>query len=346
MPMDCVHNIPEVKKGIGPCDIRSEVKKRNGKPNFWCHTHGVGASAPDGAALPRCPGAWFDAVPDESQLAVDLADGEYAFWGAVEPAIQVGTVPREVGKVHVHHRPLGGAAKDVDKSFDIVTVRNGEHAVVIDGMAAVAYSLSELSGVSVAPLACSHCGEIHIDELKFATHPHLKHLCNSCGRNFRAGPEASVSNPLADAYERLGLARPPVAEATERPLVLESDCYEAVALWPSNSAIVSTMKRAEDRGVHVHAWMGGTQILDETYSPVILDGQLIDEHALRALAVQRAVAHGAPVLSMPCNDCGTSLLSPAGGWMEPRTVHVCASCGKTMRTRLRVFLNPLADKSA
>lgn len=34
MDKHCNHNISETKKGIGPCDIRYEVKKRNGKPNW------------------------------------------------------------------------------------------------------------------------------------------------------------------------------------------------------------------------------------------------------------------------------------------------------------------------
>src|SRR5438132_12443998 len=81
MPADCAHNIPESKKGSGACDIRSEVLKRNGKPNWWCRTHGHEASAPDGAPLSKCSAAWFDAVPDERQLEIDLSDGEYAVWG-------------------------------------------------------------------------------------------------------------------------------------------------------------------------------------------------------------------------------------------------------------------------
>ena len=38
MDRHCNHNIPETKKGIGPCNIQWEVKKRNGKPNWWCRT--------------------------------------------------------------------------------------------------------------------------------------------------------------------------------------------------------------------------------------------------------------------------------------------------------------------
>ena len=38
------------------------------------------------------------------------------------------------------------------------------------------------------------------------------------------------------------------------PLHITSSDYRGVAIWPSNSAIISTMSRPEDKGLHVHAW--------------------------------------------------------------------------------------------
>ena len=85
MPRACERNIPETKKGAGPCQISFEVLKRNGRPNWWCQTHGMEASAPDGAALTSCPGAWFDPVPDEERLTIDLDDGEVRDPGSGPP---------------------------------------------------------------------------------------------------------------------------------------------------------------------------------------------------------------------------------------------------------------------
>jgi predicted RNA-binding Zn-ribbon protein involved in translation (DUF1610 family) len=345
VPRVCDHNIRETLKGVGPCQITYEVLKRTGQPNWWCHAHGMAASAPDGQALERCPGAWFDPVPEDQQLDLDVANGELAVWGALPPAIEIGQPPSDGGKVHVHHRSQAGAEKDIDGSFDIVRLRNGDRLLVIEGMAAVAYSVSELANRSVVPLACPWCSEVHIDEQKFATYPHKKHLCNSCGRNFhdRTGP--SISNPLARAYDSLGLTAPPVPLRAETPLELDRRTYAGVALWPSNSAIISTMHRPEQVGVHVHAWDDtGRQLLDETYYPVILDGEPLDEKALRLLAIQRALAHDAPIVTVACTTCGTSITSPVGTWMEPTTSHTCQACGASTRTRHRSFLNPLANK--
>lgn len=343
----CRHNIEETLKGSGPCQISAEVKRRNGLPNWWCKTHHLDASAPDGAALESCPGAWFDSVPPARQCEVDATDGTFRIWGGVPPAIQIGQRVAEQGQVHVHHRPAGGSQKDVDGSFNIVTVHNGSRSLVVENMAAVAFSVSELAGQPLKVLACPKptCSGLHIDEQKFATKPHSKHLCNTCGRNFR-DQTPSISNPLAAAYETLGLERPPTPQPIERRLDLDRTKFSSISIWPSNAAIVSNTTEAEDEGIHVHAWdLSGKLTIDETYAPVSLDGGILDPEVLRALAVQRAVAHhGTPIISMACDGCGQSLVSPSAGWIEPVTRHTCPSCGTVTRSRRRVFLNPLADK--
>jgi predicted RNA-binding Zn-ribbon protein involved in translation (DUF1610 family) len=303
----------------------------------------MAASAPDGNALERCPGAWFDPIPEDQCLELDLVEGEVAIWGALSAAIEIGDVPDDPGKVHVHRRTSADQHKDIDESYDLVTIRIGDREVVVEGMAAVAFSISELAGRTVTPLTCPHCGEVHIDELKFATFPHSKHLCNSCGRNFR-DKSPSISNPLAEVAKDLGLPQPSPAERAHQSLDLSSSAYSAIALWPSNSAILSTMSRPEEEGIHVHAWGAyGELIIDDTYSPVTVDDIEIDEDRLRVLAIQRALAHGAPVQSKPCGYCGHSLTSPTDTWLEPVTSHTCAHCGEVTKTRQRVFLNPLVE---
>ncbi len=331
--------------GAGPCSIAYEVLKRNGKPNWWCTTHGMEASKPDGTALERCDGAWFDPIPEELRLDLDATNGELAVWGVTPPALTIGEAHVEPGKVHVHHRTSSGGPKDIDRSFDIVHLHTGDRTLVIEGAAAVAYSISELLGRSVKALVCPRCGHTHLDQSKFATHGHRKHLCNRCGRNFHDGTGPSISNPLAGAYEQLGLSAPPRRQQALRPLDLDTSEFATVMLWPSNSAIVSTMQRPEEVGIHVHAWDHfGEQIVDETYSPVRIDGRHIDEAHLRALAVQRTLAGKTAIARLECSQCRALLLSPADGWMEPVTHHTCLMCGAVTTTRRKLFLNPLADR--
>ena len=138
----CDHPVRETRRGAGPCRIEAEVRRRNGHPNWWCRTHGMAAAMPDGTALEKCPGAWLEPVPVEECLELDAQRGEIAVWGVVPPALEFGATPDEEGRVHVHRRINVQAEKDIDASFAIVTVRNGENKLVIEGMAAVAYALS------------------------------------------------------------------------------------------------------------------------------------------------------------------------------------------------------------
>lgn len=76
----------------------------------------------------------------------------------------------------------------------------------------------------------------------------------------------------------------------DRPLKVRTADFLGLALCPSNSAILSTMSRPEDEGIHVHGWdREGVMVLDETYSSVTIDGETVDEELLRVLAVQRAL---------------------------------------------------------
>ena len=124
--------------------------------------------------------------------------------------------PTEDGKVHIHYRAEASGKKELDRSFDIVRVHGGEATELVEGMAAQAHALTVLVGENVSPLVCPRCSEGHIDELLFATRPHVKHLCNACGRNFR-DRAPSVSNPLGGAQARLGLLQPRPAQ-TGQPL--------------------------------------------------------------------------------------------------------------------------------
>ena len=344
MEKGCEHNVRETKRGAGPCVIAWEVRKRSGRPKWWCRSHGQEAAAPDGVALATCSAAWLDPVSPDMRRRIDVSNGEIAVWGAIPPAIRIGDVPDEEGAVHVHRRRDPNGPKEIDQSFDIVDLQSGDHIETVEGMAARAFAISDLTDREVQPLRCRHCEETHIDELVFAAEPHRKHQCNGCGREFWHH-EPSISNPLSGAQARLGLPEPEPAKQVSRPLNISSEKYSAIAIWPSNSAIVTTMSRPEDKGLHVHAWpKSGDLMIDDTYSPVTLDGRPLNEEHMRMLAVQRILAakEGVPVVSLACQGCGQSLLSPTQGWLRPIARHACA-CGSETRTRRKCYLNPLAD---
>lgn len=343
----CRHKPLESTRGVGPCDIRSEVKNRNGTERHWCFTHGQPAWRPDGEPMEQCAGAFFDEVSEEGILEVDLQTSRVGIWGALPPAISMGDVlDEDSGGVHVHVRDAGDDEKILDRSFEMVRLRRGDNDLLIEGTAAVAFSISQMLSEPLVVLRCpkQHCGALHLDELQFATGPHRKHQCNRCGRAFVDADGPSISNPLADAHVRLGLPPSPAPVRPDRPIHLRTDEYAGIAVWPSNPAVVWSMPTAEEEGIHVHAWdQHGEVVLDETYSELTLDGVAIQEDALRSLAAMRGLAHSeAETVDLPCANCGQGLQSVPDPRLVTSTTHLCAACGATSRTRRRCFVHPLA----
>lgn len=344
----CSHKPPERTRGSGPCEIRAEIKNRNGTDRHWCFTHGQPAWRPDGSPMESCAGYFFDAVPEEHVLDLDLRDTLVGVWGALPPALTFGDVVVEASGVHVHARTRGSDSKHVDRSYKMVRLHHDGHELLIEASAAVAFSISQMVRITTTVLACPKpdCRAVHLDELMFASAGHRKHQCNRCGRPFFDSDGPSVSNPLTDAHDVLGLGPRPSPVAPRRPLNLRTEEFAGVAVWPSNDAIVWSCDRPEEAGIHVHAWNEIDElVIDETYSSVTIDGRMLDEEQLRLLCAQRALAHKpADVVSKDCEHCGVALTTIASEtFLQPRTQHQCEACGGTTHTRRRVFCHPLAE---
>jgi len=328
-----------------PCDIRAEFKRRNGLPSFWCFTHGQEAWAPDGTAIPACPGAALPAVPDTDIFDLFLEDwpGGAAAWGAAAPAITFGHVEPEDG-IHVHARKHVGGGKLIDASFAIVRVHVGPEVVELDSEAGLAHLASVAAGADTVPLRCPRCKWLHLDRDHFAVHAHRKHVCNRCGHSFWAR-DLTVSNPAAAVRQLPGVgpARPP-RRAPGR-LVLDRERFSAFAIWGSNPAILWTCPQPEWSGIHVHTWdLDGQPGHDETYGEVELEGHLLDVDQVRALMIQRAQPHLAGrVAVVRCSNCDTPHFDTGLASLVPTNVKECPECGHSYRTerRRKVVSNPL-----
>lgn len=332
-----------------PCDVRAEVKNRNGQPRWWCVEHGAPAWARDGSALDRCAGR-VDLPVDETVLRLDPADypGGVALWGAVEPILNTGPRLSEVG-VHVHARRQPGGHKQIDDTFDrvLLTVPGGERP--IDSAAAVAFMASSTCGVEMTVLRCPHCGGVHLDAGEFAVSPHRKHQCNTCGRAFfdPAGLR-SVSNPLAQLAEGLGHGSQPPLPSRQALSISTADFPGGLAVWGSNPAVLWTAERNEEAGIHVHAWEDSQRlVIDDTFGSVIIDGLRLDDAQVRTLMVQKSLRHlVGRVVSLACPSCGLPHFDTGELAMRPHEEHQCDGCGASFRGRSRhrsLISNPLVD---
>jgi transposase-like protein len=296
-------------------------------------------------AFDRCTAA-NPVRPQLKKQTVNVANypGGVALWGALPPVVNTAGAEGETG-VHLHARPVAGEAKEIDKTFDEVTVVDGDHQVTITADSATAYNVSRLFGQTVTYLACPHCGEAHIDAAEFAVRPHRKHLCLACGRDFYdAGP--SIGNPIALLADRYGKQRR--GFTPDRPLrVTHGDYPGGFQVWGTHPAIVWTGPKPEESGIHVHGFRIGElmPVVDETYSSVEIEGHVLDPKQVRLLMAQLAIPSLAKrLVSAECPRCRHAHFDEGIDAAVPRRERQCTECGATFEAAGRkktVISNPM-----
>jgi hypothetical protein len=219
-----------------PCDIRAEIKNRNGTDRWWCNTHGAPAWDSGGGALLQCAGAG-GALPEEENVLVldpEKFPGGVGIWGAVNPVYAWGPDTSEHG-VHVHARRFPGGPKEIDRTYQEVVLLAGDARHPVDAEAAVNVVFSRVIGVPLASLRCRWCSRVHLDAAEFAIEPHRRHQCNWCGRFFWADT-ASVSNPCEELQMLTGIERQGVVPSSA-VIELEQNELGGLAIWGSNQAV-------------------------------------------------------------------------------------------------------------
>ena len=280
-------------------------------------------------------------------LDPDDYPGGIGVWNAMAPVYD--TTNREVKTgVHVHAR-LDRDADDkaIDQSYDIVSIyrKDGlyQSKFQITEPMTRAYYLASYMQNELKSLACSHCGEPHLDTDFYAVKKHRRHLCQSCGRLFN-DKERAISNPLVSIQ---GVYKPDepssIKRSTKKIDLKQIDRPGGIQLWGSNRAVLWTVPRSEEEGIHVHSYRnGGEKIEDDTYGTVLIDGIELDERMFKQLMAQRAIPNLVDhVVSLECSECHTPHFDRGLDGFIPRTVHKCAECGNVIRTRRKTISNPM-----
>lgn len=331
------------------CRIEQVGKQRNGTSRFWCSEHKSSATGPRGIRLDQCELAYRDAKLDDV-FDLDLGEwpGGIAMWGAVDAVFDTTALEPDEG-VHVHARRVPGPHKDHDKTFDAVRVKNrfnlfDDKPILITSETAVNYYLSRFMSREILHLFCSRCGEPHLDAGYFAVKPHRNHLCHGCGHIFRDSSKA-VSNPIMLLQEKI-IVPPHEIRRPDRPLELrQDDCPGGIQIWASNPAFLWTSHRSEEEGLHVHAYRAdGSEICNNTYSSVVIDGVLLNEDHIRYYMAQKTLPYlKGRVQALACPECGTSHFAYKEAALIPRSKHQCQGCGFVFPTpgkKKMVVTNP------
>ncbi len=143
-------------------------------------------------------------APPLPVLDLDPRDypGGVGVWGSLAAIYDTTKMEPEHG-VHVHARKVPGRKKDIDESFGVVNLVLGAAQVPIGELEAQAYVAAAVLDLPMVGIVCPYCSAPHLDEQRFAVHPHQSHLCHACNRTF-LDRERSVGNPIMVAKKELG----------------------------------------------------------------------------------------------------------------------------------------------
>jgi hypothetical protein len=211
---------------------------------------------------------------------------------------------------------------------------------------AIYFMVSSIFGFEVSDVRCVLCGYPHLDKDWFSIHPHKRHLCAGCGKNFRDS-RIGIGNPVRYMQLASGIV-PRAPKKSSKTLVLDQrDFPGGIQIWGSNSAIIWSAKADEEEGIHVHAFRREAEkpALDDTFSQVTINGVDLDPVMVRTLMAQNALPHlEGRITTLDCTRCGDAQFDAGTDAFTPATDRSCSKCGGDLRGpgRLRkIISNPL-----
>ena len=337
-------------KQASSCDITPVGKRRDGGTRYWCLSHKADATAKYGRPAMACRAAHLPPILPHEVLDLDLDQypGGVGLWGAVPPVYDTTRLPLDFG-IHVHARRDSNGDKDIDATYRAVRLIGHQlptEGLLISEIDAVYYMVSSVFGLDMRDIRCTYCGYPHLDKDWFSIHPHRRHLCAGCGKNFRDSV-VGIGNPIRATQENLRLLpRKPVRAAKVLSLQ-QSDYLGGIQIWGSNAAIIWSSEKAEEEGIHVHAYKADGEMAnpDDTFSAVKVDGVRLDPAMVRTLMAQNSLPHlEARVVPLKCSRCDGMEFSCGEQAFTPVVGRICSKCQGELSgpTRLRRTIgNPL-----
>ena len=331
------------------CRIVPVGKRRDGGTRFWCLLHKANATAKYGKAATQCRYGHIPVLAPSDIYTLDVSHfpGGIALWGAVAPVYDTTRLPLDRG-IHVHARRRPSGPKECDRSYRAVRLIGGAlpaDGVMLSELDAIYYMVSSVFDYDMKSVRCTHCDHSHLDRDWFSVHPHRRHLCAACGKQF-SDVEVGIGNPICAVRALLGCGQHRTKKAKKKLNIRQADYPGGLQIWGSNTAFVWTGSRSEEEGIHVHAFGADSEEMENnTFGQVIIDGVRLDPRMVRILMAQSALPHIAGrVAAVRCGTCGETQFAAGANAFTPSSEHVCSRCGHSVaaRGRLRKTIgNPL-----
>lgn len=327
------------------CEIVNVGKRRDGGSRFWCITHHANATAKYGVAADECVAACDPPISPSESLDLDFQrfQGGVALWGSVPAVYDTTTLPVDRG-IHVHAREDDRLWKQIDQTYrrlriPFCTDLLSSEWFVVDEIDAINFMVSSVFGFATTTVKCTHCGFDHLDRDWFAVHPHRKHQCHGCGRQF-SDTHSGIGNPLAKIRAILGPAPRNQVTAPRSINIRQNDYPGGLQIWGSNPAILWTSSSPEETGIHLHALSDEGELfpkIDDTYASVIIDGTELDAEQVRFYMAQSAMPHlDGRIVSLTCPSCGTPHFDIGELAYTLHIDHHCHTCGSVFQNHQQI----------
>lgn len=320
------------------CELKYRGKKRTGENRYWCIVHSREVLSDNF----MCPIA-CDSLDDPSlatkQIELDLRDweGGVGLWGAMNPIFSTHPSQGHESGIHIHTRREKGGKKIIDDTFDELllldktTLFGEDNHIKINLETALSYTASNVFGIDLKCLSCPNCETLHSDEGMYAVNPHRKHLCTNCGKHF-VDNEHGISNPIIAIKSRLmeGKQEFLPSMSTRELVISQKDFPGGIQIWGSNPAILWSVDKNEEMGIHVHVYKdydSDERIFDDTYGKVIIDGIQLDHQQVRYYMVQQYLQDIIEFVKyFECPHCNTPHFDKMERARMPHSTHLCFSC--------------------
>ena len=337
-------------KMVIACKIVSVGKRRDGGTKYWCLNHKADATAKYGRPDVKCRYADVPPIRDKDSLVLDSGKykGGIAVWGAIPALYDTTSLASDRG-IHVHARMLMGGKKIIDRTYRSIKLKIAGNSFELTELDAIYFMVSSIFGLQMKYIECPICHWPHLDKDWFSIHPHKRHLCSKCGKNF-SDFEYSIGNPISDLCQVIHCPKRKNPKQSKKVLkIKQADYPGGIQVWGSNPAILWTSGEHEESGIHVHIYSndGSERIKDDTFGSVVIDGEKLEPVMVRTMMAQKCLPHlMTRIVSLKCNKCGDKIFDQGMSAYTPTKERACLKCGNLVKsnTRLKkVVSNPLND---
>lgn len=324
------------------CNIVDVGRRRDGGTRYWCLEHHANATAKYGKPAKNCVAA--DDLPISPADTLDLDFKRYpggvGLWGSVPAVYDTSKQPTDRG-IHVHARLTANGTKVIDHTYrklriPLTTDLLSDGWAEVDEIDAINYMVSSVFGMEMISVSCGHCRFPHLDRDWFSVHPHRRHQCHGCGKQF-SDVVVGIGNPIVTIRQLLGTGQAGQVPAPRTKSIRQCDYPGGIQIWGSNPAIVWTSGSAEETGVHLHGFVSGEEDmppLDDTFTQVTIDGIKLDAVQVRIYMAQSAMPHlEGRVVNLVCPKCKHDHFDEGVLAFTPHIEHECGHCGAVFRAK-------------